>query len=87
MRKTAAKWSQLSGEMQSLSAESKKESDFGLVKNAEPSHNELSGAASQWSSGASTEFDGFRGKLGNAAGAFEANEASAAQIAGQMNNG
>ena len=44
------------------------------MKNVEPSHDKLSGAASQWSSGASTEFDSLKGKLGSAAGAFEDNE-------------
>lgn len=79
----AERWSQMSAEMQAMSTEAAgTESDFGLVPRAEPSHDRISGAATQWSGGASTEFEGLRGKLGGAAGRYLSTEQRNTDIAG-----
>ncbi len=60
-------------------------SNFGLVPSAEPSHNKLSGAATQWSTGAGSEFDELTGKLDNVAGEYTATEAENTREAGRVN--
>ncbi len=45
-------------------------SDFGFAPAVELSHDKVSTAAERWSSGASAEFEDFRGKLGEVAASY-----------------
>lgn len=87
MRDTALKWEELSAEMSALAAAANVRSKFGLVRGVEGSHHTLGDAASDWSTGASSEFTSLKGKLGSAASAFETIEEESVQRAREIPRG
>lgn len=86
LRAIASRWDAMSNRANQLSVDSSTaRSDFALLADADSSHHELTGKATNWSAGAGTEFRDLNNKLTSAADEYKAAEESGVVQAGKVN--